>query len=163
MKTRTSLALILAGAIGIGASLKIKSDLSSVYEEQTKNIPTEVLKAGKELDEMRGRLTTPYQVLENVFESKESEIRFKDLYQKAREYKTNPQIQSANKIEDYILLDSGLLSGSAVIAGIGALSLGRKIWRKVSEMDEYKNELLGLPDEIEHAAELLENKFRGKK
>ncbi|MEK6859344.1 MAG: hypothetical protein AABX54_00880 [Nanoarchaeota archaeon] len=124
MKTRTSLALILAGIVGTTSCLGIiYPHFQSKYDKARNSIPSKLLEAKKELDKMGGRTITHYQVLGEVFESEESEIRFEDLYQRAREYMNSPRIQAAESkmksLDIYMGLTGALFTASLISGCFG--------------------------------------------
>ncbi len=129
MKKRTSLALILAGSIGLGITAKIESNVHARYMTAISNIPVEVLESKKELDEMTEKNVTPYQILEKVFEIEEGEKRFRDLYQKVKEYNSNPQILAARGEMEKLCVYSSLggalcvISTFSLIGGITIIAL----------------------------------------
>ena len=128
MKTQTSLALILAGIVGVTSFLGIMCPYFTSRRDTARNsIPQKPLEAKMELDKMRGKNTTPYQILEKVFESEESERRFKELYQRAREYAENPKIQAAeseiNSYEFYAGLSGALFAASLASGALGVKGL----------------------------------------
>lgn len=137
MKKRTSLTLLLAGLIGIGASSAIRSEIGTRYETARDSIPTDFFEAKKELDIMREKAFTPYHVLERVFENEQSEKRFRDLHQRLKEYYDNPQIQSAvdemSMREVYICLDGALMAVSVFSSCFGAIKFSGKY---ISDMEE---------------------------
>ena len=95
MNTSTGLAFLLAGTIGIGATVLTKRNLDSKLENIKNSIPQELYQSKIELDSIIKEETGTYQILEKVFENEDSEKEVRNLYDRIREYDADPKIHIA--------------------------------------------------------------------
>jgi len=100
MKTRTALALIVAGTIGIGASLLQKRPYSREYEKARSQIPAEAFQAEEELGNRLRNAETSQNVINRIFESQENQKKFEDLYFRVKGFRNSPEIRAAQKKMD---------------------------------------------------------------
>jgi hypothetical protein len=95
---KLSLALILAGVVGVGGSFIAFKDSFDRQRDIKASIPAAAFNANHKLELLSQKKETAYSLLEKVFEDEESEKKFRELFDNAKEYRTNPEI--TEKVND---------------------------------------------------------------